>query len=281
MPRTKPLLDWLSARDNVAHTAQARAAGFSKYDMAVAASAGLIRRVRRSWIAAPSADHRAVAAVAVGGRLTCLSVASRHGLWVPAHDEVHVALPRNTARFDSEGLRAHWRRTPMPTAQHAVAEPLINALLHVAECVPRVDALAVWESALRKTPLTSDMLGRVQWRSSRARELAAAASVLSDSGLETHVIHGIRRMGVACRQQVVLDGRPVDVLIGERLVVQLDGFAHHGEAAQRRRDIRGDAQLVLRGYTVLRFDYQQVLFDWPYVEATIAAAIAQGLHRAP
>lgn len=281
MPRTKHLLDWLSARESVAHTAQARAAGFSKYDMTEAVSAGLIRRVRRSWIVAPPADQSTVAAITVGGRLTCLSVAARHGLWVPTHDDVHVAMPRSAARFDGEGLHTHWRRTPMPVARHAVAEPLINALLHVAECIPRADGLAVWESALRKTSLTTDMLGRVEWHSSRARELAAAASTLSDSGLETLVVDGIRRMGVACRQQIMLDGRPVDVLIGERLIVQLDGFAHHGEAVQRRRDIRGDAQLVLRGYTILRFDYQQVLFDWAYVESTIAAAIAQGLHRAP
>lgn len=280
MARTTQLLHWLSTRDNVAHSTEAHAAGFSKYDMSESVSAGLIRRVRRSWIVAPGADSGIVTAINAGGRLTCVSVAARRGLWAPPHDEVHVALPRSAARFDSAGLRAHWGHAPMPTTRHAVAEPLINALLHLATCIPRLDALAVWESALRKTSLTTDMLGRVQWHSSRARELAAAASVLADSGLETHVVHGIRGMGVACRQQVVLDGRPVDVLIGERLVVQLDGFEHHGEAVQRRRDIRGDAQLVLRGYTVLRFDYQQVLFDWPYVEATIAAAIAQGLHLA-
>ena len=76
-----------------------------------------------------------------------------------------------------------------------------------------------------------------------------------------------------------IDGHDVDALIGERLVVQIDGFQHH-QAAQRRDDIRDDARLVLRGYTVLRFDWKQVLFDWPYVEATIRGAIAQGRHLA-
>jgi len=82
------------------------------------------------------------------------------------------------------------------------------------------------------------------------------------------------------RQQVWLDRHPVDVLIGERLVVQIDGFEHHGDARRRRKDIRGDARLVLLGYTALRFDYQQVMFDWPDVEASILGAVARGLHLA-
>jgi very-short-patch-repair endonuclease len=36
---------------------------------------------------------------------------------------------------------------------------------------------------------------------------------------------------------------------------------------------------VLRGYTVLRFDYQQVFFNSEYVVETIQLAIAQRLHR--
>ena len=102
--------------------------------------------------------------------------------------------------------------------------------------------------------------------------------MLSDSGLESVFIDGLRRIGLTVRQQVLIDGHRVDVLVGDRLVVQLDGFAHH-QASDRRRDIRADARLTLRGYTVLRFDFQQVYFDWDYVEATVLAAVAQGRHR--
>ena len=105
------------------------------------------------------------------------------------------------------------------------------------------------------------------------------ASLLSDSGLETLFIARLRGLPLRVRQQVRIDGHPVDALIGERLVVQLDGFAHH-RADERRRDLRADARLALRGYTVLRFDYQQVLFDWPFVEGAVLTAVAQGLHLA-
>ena len=45
-------------------------------------------------------------------------------------------------------------------------------------------------------------------------------------------------------------------------------------------DIAHDRRLALLGYTVLRYDYRQILFDWPRVEAEILHAMSQGLHLA-
>lgn len=81
------------------------------------------------------------------------------------------------------------------------------------------------------------------------------------------------------RQQVWIDGHRVDGLIGECLIVQLDGFAHLSSAVNRRRDIEVDARLRLRGYTVLRFDYVQILFHPDEVAEVVLMAMAQGLHR--
>lgn len=153
-------------------------------------------------------------------------------------------------------------------------------LFQTARCLEPVQALAVWESALRRGVVAHAELVRVRWRSAPASRLASVASLLSDSGLETRFLWIMRRIGVAVQQQVWIDGHPVDGLIGERLVVQLDGFAHHSTPRDRRRDIRADARLTLRGYTVLRFDFQQLLMDPEYVEHTVRSAIAQGLHRA-
>ncbi|WP_260857453.1 endonuclease domain-containing protein [Microbacterium sp. 1.5R] len=148
----------------------------------------------------------------------------------------------------------------------------------MARCQERVDALAIWESALRQGLADPAVLSRVQWRSTQAEALASVASSLSDSGLETHFVDLMRRHGVRVRQQVRIDGHPVDGLIGDCLVTQLDGFAHHSSAADRRRDIEADARLRLRGYTVLRFDYVQVLFHPEAVAEIVLMAMAQGLH---
>lgn len=247
--------------------------------MESAITADIVRRTRRVWLYAPTVDAGRLAAVRVGGRLSCVSAAKRLGLWVPSAGGIHIALPRHASRVDAGAHTLHWSQGPVPADSRASQEPLINVLFHVASCLPRDDALAVWESAVRRSELEASMLSRVKWRSTASNELAAAASTLADSGLETHVFVRLTRLGLAVRRQVELDGHEVDLLIGDRLAMQLDG-KHHLEAKQRRRDIRGDARLALMGYTVLRFDYQQVMFNWPEVEATVLAAVAQGLHRA-
>ena len=125
-----------------------------------------------------------------------------------------------------------------------------------------------------------DYLAGLTLRSAAARRVRTASSSLSDSGVETIPRARLERIGIRMRQQVVLDGHPVDGLIGDRLVLQIDGFSYHSTPEQRRRDIAGDRRLTLRGYTVLRFDYKQILFEWATVEAEILAAMARGLHLA-
>ncbi len=212
-----------------------------------------------------------------------MSAAALAGFWTPtgvrADERVHVAIASTAARVMSKELRLHWGRGPAPVGRNDNADPVLNVLFHVAHCLSRRDALAVWESAIRKKAVDAEVLERVAWRSTQAAELAAVASSLSDSGLETVFVDGLRRTGVSVRQQVWIDSRPVDGLIGTSLVTQIDGFAHHSSAADRRRDLEADARLIARGYIVLRFDYHQVLFDWPYVVETILTAIAQGAHQ--
>ncbi|MFI8594731.1 endonuclease domain-containing protein [Microbacterium sp. NPDC078428] len=271
---------WLRAQGGVAHTRTARVAGFSKYDIDVAVLHGAASRVRRSWLVGPSASPWRHAAASVGGRLTCLSAAAECGLWTPEHQTIHVAVSATASRLESAGMRLHYATGPAPVARTSATEPILNVLFHIARCVPRLDALAVWESALNRKVVDSATLSRVVWRSTAASALSAAAPALSDSGIETVFRELMASIGVTVRQQVWVDGHPLDALIGDRLGIQLDGFAHHSSARDRRRDLRADARLVLRGYTILRFDYQQVLFDPAYVIETISMAIAQGLHLA-
>lgn len=277
---TGRLLGWLGTRNGVAHTSDARADGFTGQVIAAAVATGHVERVRRSWLVARECDPRRRAAAAVSGRVTCVSAAGMRGLWLPADTttEIHVAVASTASRIPSDGLHLHWGRGPAPVGRNATEEPLVNVLFHVAHCLPERGALAVWESAVRKGMAEPDVLQRVAWRSPQAAALASGVSMLSDSGLETIFVDGMRRAGVVVRQQVWIDGHPVDGLIGTSLVTQIDGFAHHSSAADRRRDLEADARLTARGYTVLRFDYWQVLFAWHHVAETIQLAMAQGAH---
>lgn len=267
-------------RKGVAHSTALRNAGFSDRTVRRAIAAGILTRVRRSWlIDATCSDARRLAA-AGGGRITCVTAADELGLWTPKADAVHIAVAGTASRIRVDGVTAHWARGPIPVPSRSSDEPLLNVLFHTARCLQPVDALAVWESALRHQLISDIELARVRWRSARAEGLASVASSLSDSGLETRFLWLMREIGVDVRQQVWIDGHPLDGLIGDFLAVQIDGFEHHSSAPDRRRDIRADARLALRGYTVLRFDYYQLLFEPEEVQQTVLAAIAQGLHRA-
>ncbi|WP_396642114.1 DUF559 domain-containing protein [Microbacterium sp.] len=280
MNASAALATWLRDHGGVAHASTARSAGFSKYDLQVAVARGSVERVRRSWLVGQSASPAQRAAASVSGRLTCLSAAAERGLWTPSHAAIHVAVSATASRLESTGMRLHYANGPVPVLRGAVVDPLFNVLFHVARCAPRMDALAVWESALNRKVVDSATLTRVEWRSTAAADMARAATALSDSGIETVFRELMASVGLTVRQQVWIDGHPLDALIGDFLAIQLDGFAHHSSARDRRRDIRADARLTLRGYTVLRFDYQQIFFDPQYVIETVLTAIAQGLQLA-
>lgn len=269
---------WIDARGGIAHSSEAKDAGFTVHGIRSAIAAGGVRWARRSWLVAADADPDVAAAASRGARLTCVTAAARAGLWVPSHDDTHLVVPPSRSRLDLHGVRLHWSRGPLLVPTGQATDPIINVLFHVSRCVPPADALAVWESALRLKKVDAAVLAGIRWGSPLARAFAQAASDLSDSGLETRFMLLMRGLGVTVQQQVFIDGHAVDALVGERLVVQLDGFAHH-QARERRRDLRADARLALRGFTVLRFDYLQVMCDPTYIVDTVAAALAQGLHR--
>ncbi|MDL5352971.1 endonuclease domain-containing protein [Microbacterium sp. zg-YB36] len=278
MRSTTELTHWLAAQGGGAHSTALKAAGFSTHAIRVAVQRGAVARVRRSWLVAGDCTPDVRRAAEAGGRLTCVTAAARANLWTPSHEGIHIAVAPTASRVTAEGVHLHWAQGPAPVGKASLFDPLVNVLFQVARCLPMAEALCVWESAIRQKSVHPAVLARIQWRGEAARAIAAAASDLSDSGVETRFVLLMRSIGVAVRQQVWIDGHPVDGLIGEHLVVQIDGFAHH-QARDRRRDLSADARLVLLGYTVLRFDYYQVLFQPEQVIAVISAAIAQGLHR--
>src|SRR5690606_28875761 len=114
---------------------------------------------------------------------------------------------------------------------------------------------------------TVAQLRRIDWIHPAARNLASEVGDLSDSGVESTFVWRCRRGGLEVTQQARLAGRRVDALIGSRIVVQLDGWEFHRDAGQRRNDIRHDRELTALGYIVLRFDYYDVMHNWPRVEA--------------
>src|SRR5690606_16212758 len=84
----------------------------------------------------------------------------------------------------------------------------------------------------------------------------------AESGIETLVRLALRRHRIRSRSQVVIAGvGRVDLLVGERLVIEVDGYRWHGDRAAFEADRDRDRELVRRGYVVLRPSYERVTTD--------------------
>lgn len=275
------LVAWLQHNGGIAHRADAAAHGHRPDHVRAAIRAGRVQRLRAQWIALPSAPPDLVTAASASARVTCISLARRHGWWIPeeATARLHLHFAPNAHTHGSTAIR-HWAAPLVDGGSRTLTASVEDALAHIAQCFGHEDARAVWESAITVEKLDVESLRAVRWSDQRSRELASVVRGRSDSGLETIFVVRLSGWGVPLRQQVLLAGHRVDIVIGSHLVIQIDGFAFHSSAAERGRDVAHDAELRLR-YTVLRFTYAQILHRWDMVERTVAQAIARGLHLSP
>lgn len=267
----------LERRGGIARVTALRTAGVSAHALRRAKELGIVKSLRRDWVALRDADPLVAGAVARGVLLSCVSGAQHLGLWVPEKTEPHVVAPPHAARIRvPRGVVVHWSRPVMPRDPDATVDTVANILCLVAQCQPLETALVIWESALNKRLIEIARLRELDLPP-LARELLCRARPFADSGLETIFFSRLRWMRIPMLPQAWVHDRRVDILIGERLVIQIDGATHTG--LQRTKDIEHDAQLTLRGYQVLRFSYEQIMERWHDVQAVIMEAVAQGRHR--
>lgn len=271
------LQELVRSRGGVDRSSWLRERGVTEKQLTSAARSGQVIRPRRGWVALPDADAELIAAARHGVVLTCVTQARRRGLWVLKEDRPHVAAPSHSGSMTAKNGVVHWRRPLVPRPPGTLEDPIENLLVNVALCQPVEAARAVWESALRQQFVTMDSLALLPLPGV-AHQLLATCSIWSDSGLETFVVPRLRWMRLPLRQQTWVLGHRVDLLIGERLILQIDGAHHVGP--QRDADIAHDAHLRLAGYFVIRVSYAQVLHYWAEVQDLLMRAVAQQLHVA-
>jgi len=270
-------IEQLRRRGGVARIDALRRAGVTAYELRRAREAGGLFSVRRGWVALPAADPSLVAAARRGVVLTCITLAERKGLWVLDAHEPHLAAPPRSGHAQVSKGVIHWSAPLLPRDPDALEDSLENALILIARCQPYEAALAVWESAMRKRVVDPAVLERLPLPPD-ARRMLAEARPFADAGTESIFRTRLAWLDIPITPQVWLLGHRVDFLIGERLVVQIDGGHHVGE--QREKDNSHDALLRLHGYHVIRIGYDRLMKHWPEVQAAILMAIAQRLHLA-
>lgn len=253
-----------------------RECGHTEHAVRRAVAHKLLVRPRKGWVADPHLDPELRFAARHGVVLSCVTLAKRRGLWIPEPPaQPHVAT-RSPGSHVSASAQVHWSRPIVPRHPDELLDTLPNMLHYVAKCLPHEAALTVWESALNKKMIDLEALSALPFDSA-ARRLLSECGPFSDSGLETMFKTRLGWLRIPIRAQIWVAGHRVDVLIGDGLIVQIDGKQHAGP--QKTADNVHDAELRLLGYHVIRLSYAQVVHDWPSVQFIIQNAVARGLHR--
>lgn len=269
--------------------------GVARAQVAAALRSGDIVQVRTRWFATTDAPADVVRAVRVGGSLTAASVLKLSGIWMRRADPIlHVRVPQTAgrlwspdptpsgaarARLDREvhGVCVHYRTEPDLLRAR---DPLPLALAEYARCATRLDAHIAVDSALSLGELDAKGLAELARRLGPGdRRIAEMADGGCQSGTETIVRLLLRGRRVKHRTQVSIVGvGRVDVLVGDRLVIEIDGEGFHS-GLEFEADRRRDFELIQRGYLVLRLNYSMVMQDWADVQRGIVALIERGEHR--
>lgn len=283
----------LSVSGGVAHYSVFEAAGVSRARLGYAVKAGRIQRVRNNWFAQLDAPDDAVRSARVGGAATCLTVLKALGIWCVDDLCLHVAVPMHAGHLSAPTDR----RVPLgdPARHRVVLHPiplpyglptgavdtLDAALMQSVICQTRENAIVSLDSALNGRHLTmarlTVLLSELPLTYQRLLRLVDATS---QSGLETKARLRLRGRRIRYRTQVMIDrvGR-VDLLIGDRLVVELDGRRWHNGAEAFEEDRRRDLELLRQGYIVIRVSYVQVMNRWDEIETVILQLVRNREHR--
>jgi very-short-patch-repair endonuclease len=262
-----------------------RRAGVSPHGIRKLIERGALVAFTRDILGRPTVSPAFRRAVSVGGRVACVTAAREYGIWVLDDPGFHVVARSLGGTFRSDGrlpaVVRHWTPEPVePDRNRLVMESVRNALAHIARCQPLDAAVASFDSSVRMGLISLQELQRLaSVHPGRFARAVALTTGLADSGLETLTRVRLAWAGITCREQVVIDGHPVDLLIGDRLVVQLDGKQHLEDPVQLTRDRRQDRRLQQMGYTVLRYGYAEIVFEWDAVLAQIQALLAGRAHR--
>jgi very-short-patch-repair endonuclease len=255
----------------------------SRREVDLALREGAVVRLSHGRYALPALDDAVTTAHAANGVLSHLSAALWHG-WEVKHvpDRPHLTFPRK--RRVPDGAFVRHRRDLLPEeVRDGICTSAELTLEQCLRVLPFDEGLCVADSALRHgvDPATLRRIAATVAGAGRSKVRRVAREATGDAanpfesclraiafdvpGLRVHP----QRVVVGTRQTV----RPDLVDEDLRVVLEADSFEWHGSRAALRRDARRYNLLVADGWLVLRFSYEDVMFDPDYVRDVLAAIV--------
>ncbi len=186
------------------------------------------------------------------------------------HPAVHVTVPSEAGREHRDGIRVHRSRTLLPSE------------------VTRRDGIPVTTPTRTLTDLRRIL---PQPQVAAARRQAEYLGLHIDAGLEPDRTHSEleARLLALCRRhrlprpQVNVRVGPflVDFLWSEqRLIVEVDGYRHHGSRNAFESDRARDLELKLRGFEVIRFTWRRLTAEPAQTVAALRRLLWERPHPA-
>lgn len=287
--------DLLAAQGGLARRRHLRSAGLSRRLLERLLRDGRGRAVGADVVSV-RADRPADEALraAVIGLDGCASGVSAAGVWGielvedPVAHEVTVGRNRGRARWSGTTVR---RRDLDPDDWTEVdglrVTTQLRTVLDLCRSLPLAEAVAAADSALRHELVSVEELVAAAVCLPPARGRCAVARVVrlvdpqSGSVLESTCRVLLVLAGLApARTQYVVRGTTgqfvgrVDFAWPDlKLVVETDGFAFHADRERYRADRRRGNALVLAGWRVLRFSWEDVWYEPDRVVAEVRAAL--------
>jgi very-short-patch-repair endonuclease len=255
-------------------TRRLRDGGLSARQISRQVASGRLTRLRRGVYAGEGADPLVESAVRIGGRLTCVSALAHYGVWTMPFPDVHVRVASGVVASRGPDRRLHWTHDRLDDARW-IDDPL-TALALAVECLDLRAAVVVIDSVVNRRILDADVVVRMLLTTPRGRRLLKLHDGRAESGIETLARLALRSRNLRVRTQVEIAGiGRVDLLIGDRLILETDGREWH---ADFERDRARDRALVARGYLVIRASYRQVMTEWALVEEQILTLVRRREH---
>ncbi|KRE57781.1 hypothetical protein ASG70_18595 [Phycicoccus sp. Soil748] len=258
-----------------------------------AVAEGSVVRLRRGRYVLPAVSAHRRAAHARSGVVSHLSAALAHGwpvLRPPVRPWLTVPRNRKVSREQRRGVVITYRDLSPHERAAGLTDP-IRTVLDCAVKLPFDQALAVADSALRSGDVARhELLAAARalrgTGSSRARRVAVAADRRAANPFESALrAIALDLPGLRLQPQLVIAdvGVFATVDLGDpraRVVLEAEGFEFHGTRDGLERDCRRYTELVMHGWRVLRYTWDDVVHRPEWVRWTIEVLVA-GLSGLP
>lgn len=267
-------------------------AATSRRHVRAAIGAGEVVRIAHGRYALPVVEEADTWVHRAGGVLGLASAALCRG-WevkrVPDKPQVVVPKHRRLRPEVAEAVEPTWVDLDPGDRDDVAGTPVTAAVRTLEMCLRRMpfdEAVVVADSALRHGVPPEELAAlasRVRGPgSAQVRRVATIADARSANVFES-TLKAIAAdvPGLHARPQVTLRGSaiwmevcpdPVDTELG--VVLEADSFEWHGKRRALLRDCRRYNALVVNGWTVLRFPWEDVMFNPDLVRRTLVAVVA-------